>query len=444
MIKNNFCFSYYCYLFLTSLLFIIIFPFFFIYAYLTGKYLDGLYQRLGFYPKKLFKKKNSKRLWIHAASVGEVGVAKAIIDSLNELNHDFQIILSITTDKGYNISQEKFDDNVIKIFAPIDFILCVTRSLSIIKPDAIIFLETEIWPNWITAAHKKKIKMAIANGRISKRSIKKYFKIKSLLTHLFKKIEFFSMISNNDASRIRFIGAPDEKIFINGNAKFDLYGKDISKKIQYEKLDKIKQLFNLIDNKIIVAGSTRTGEEEIILDAFIEIHKDLKNTRLIIAPRHIERIQKIKALVTKKGFSYSVFSKLKDLDQLNDQSIILNDQIILIDTIGDLMTIYGIASLVFCGGSLIPLGGQNILEPAAWGKPVMYGPYMDDFQYAKDLLEKNNASIPVKDINDFKSKTLYYLKKEEEAFVIGQRARYTILSQIGSSKKHVLCIIKLL
>ena len=279
------------------------------------------------------------------------------------------------------------------------------------------------------------IKTALVNGRISVRSIKGYLKIRPLIKAALEHVGVFSMIRKEDAGRIKMMGAPAERVEIHGNAKYDLLAQhvEVSNKI------KMKKLFNLENNQqVFVAGSTRSLEEEIVLDVYEKTLKSFPEALLIIAPRHVERVQHIETLIKDRGFSYQLKT---DLDQKNG---LRTAPVVLIDTIGDLQAIYSIASVVFCGGSLVFLGGQNILEAAAWGKPVLYGPSMEDFLDAKELLEKTGGGIQVADGQELAEKVGYYLANPEAADRTGALAREAVMSNKGAAGKHATVIHNLL
>lgn len=433
--------AYLSYKYLSSSLFLLLFPLFWLYSYLTGRHRKSISQRLGIYPDNLGNSiTGSPRIWIHAVSVGEVGAALSIIESLTSLMPDCSIILSTTTQHGQEFAINrlracKFRSMVTLIFAPIDFILSARKALSTLKPDILVCLETEIWPNWLVEAHRRGIKTAIVNGRISVRSVNRYLKIRPLIKETLKHVDAFSMIHAADARRIMKIGASQDRIVVNGNAKYDLLlnTTDETLKARY------MALYNLNgDEPVFIAGSTRSSEEEIILDVYRRIIQSFPRTLLILAPRHVERTRHIEALVKEHGFSCQLRS---DLDNKN---CLRTAPVIIMDTIGELQAVYSIASIVFCGGSLAPLGGQNILEAAVWGKPVLYGPSMEDFLDAKNILDKTGGGIQVKDGSELAEKALYYLANPHQADIIGQQARNAVMSHRGAADKHALVIYRLL
>jgi 3-deoxy-D-manno-octulosonic-acid transferase len=401
---------------------------------LIGQYIrdDGMRQRLGNYSESLIRQiSGTPRIWVHAVSVGEVGVAVSVINALKKMMPDCAIILSTTTAHGQNFARHKLDNMAVCIYAPLDFPIAIRRALAAIRPDIMIFLETEIWPNWLTECRARGIKTALVNGRISVRSIKKYLKIKPLLTEIFDGINLFSMIGAEDAERIRLLGAPAEKIRISGNAKYELLTGSEDSRIP----ENMARIYNICGQPVFVSGSTRNHEEEIILDAYREILCVFPDTLLIIAPRHVERSEQIGKLVIRHGFTCQFRTQLNQAPR--------TAPVVILDTIGELQAAYSIASVVFCGGSLVPLGGQNIMEPAAWEKPVFYGPSTEDFQDARALLEKHGGGMMVKDGHDLAEKAVYYLSHPHEALMAGRQAKQALLHHKGAAARHAEAICHL-
>lgn len=427
--------AYKAYHFLSSIIFLALFPPFWLYTRLTGRYSKNLSQRLGLYSAELVEGIiGSPRIWIHAASVGEVRAAMSVIEALLLMMPDCAVILSTTTEHGQAFARDKLGSTATCIYAPIDFIVSVRKALSTFKPDVLVCLETEIWPNWLVEAYRMGIKTALVNGRISVRSIKGYLKIRPLLKETLKYVGAFSMIRQADAERIRMMGAPKERIEINGNAKYDL----LLQHVDTLQRTKMARLFNLKgDEPVFVAGSTRSLEQKIVLDVYEKIIQSFPETLLIIAPRHVERTHYIKTLVKERGFSCQFRTEL-------GKNGLRTAPIVIIDTIGDLQAVYSIASIVFCGGSLVPLGGQNVLEAAAWGKPVLYGPSMEDFLDAKELLDNTGGGIQVKDGRELAEKVVYYLANPDAADRIGALAKKALISNQGAAKKHAAAICRLL
>jgi len=394
---------------------------------------------MGEYPPDLLEHiSGAPRIWIHAVSVGEVQAALAIIDTLMTLLPESAIILSTTTIQGQEFALRQVqthpgDARVTCIFAPLDFASCTKKALTFIRPDILVFIETEIWPNWLFQARHRGIKTVFANGRISDRSIKFYLSVQSLFRDVLKGVDAFSMINDKDARRIRDLGALSQKIEVNGNAKFDLFNHQTDELLKTE----MENRYNLSHMPpVIVAGSMRGAEPELLLDVYAQVIQSIPETVLIMAPRHLSRVGQLEALLKARGLAYDLRTGLSANGKRRRASIVI------IDTIGELRNIYSIASIVFCGGSLVPLGGQNIIEPAAWGKPVLYGPSMENFLDAKRLLERSGGGIPVKNSRELTEKAIYLLSHPREAQRIGRLAYESVMSNRGAAQKHAAVIAR--
>ena len=371
--------------------------------------------------------KGRPRIWIHGASLGEVRVAAAIIASLREELPGCTIMVSTVTEHGRNLALEILEKDIPVVYAPLDLPGCALKALSAVRPDVMVFLETEIWPAWIFTAHGLGIKLALLNGRISPRSFKSYMKFRPFFRLVLKCFDAFSMISETDADRIRTMGAQQGKIRVNGNAKYDRSMISPDPSVERE----IRQILNLgPKTPVIVAGSTRGGEEKMLLDVYEEIRKKYSDMVLILAPRHIKRAADICALIRSRGHQCQLRTEMGQGKRERTA------QILVIDTFGELFNIYSVATVVFCGASLVPLGGQNPLEPAVWGKPILYGPHMEDFMDAKELLESADGSIGVADPQELAEAFLNLLDHPEKARTIGRHARETALQMQAAAHRH--------
>jgi 3-deoxy-D-manno-octulosonic-acid transferase len=278
-------------------------------------------------------------------------------------------------------------------------------------------------------------KTAILNGRISIRSINSYLKLRPFFSPLLKQVDAFSMISSDDAERIKALGADPARIHVNGNAKYDQLAARVDPTLKKEmqnllNLDKTQRLF--------VAGSTRAGEEDMILEAYGEMLKQYPDLLLAIAPRHIQRTPEIETYLKRRGLQYQIRSQMRgDRPKRTSPIVIFN-------TFGELFQLYSVATIVFCGGSLVPLGGQNPLEPAVWGKVVLYGPHMDHFLDARSILEKAGAGITVTDASTLAEKALWYLDRPDTMAVCGAAAAEAVRGNEKSAEKHAAVLLRLL
>ena len=424
------------YTILTGGLFLALFPAFWVYSRVTGRYGGHLKERLGFIPPKVFNSlSGSPRIWIHAVSLGEVKVAEAIIHALRRLMPACSLILSTFTEHGRKLAKETFGEEVPVIYAPIDFVGPVRKALSTVRPDAVVFLETEIWPAWLFEARRMGIKTAMINGRISVKSVGSYLRLRPFIRKVLENFDVFSMILEEDAGRIKAMGADPRKIEINGNAKYDLLGSNTDPAMETE----MRRILDLKSSqRVFVAGSTREGEEALVLDAYEKILRDFPDTVLIIVPRHIERVPAIGSLLGRRGFRYQLRS---DLDQSERKR---SEQIVIINTYGELFKVYSVGTIVFCGGSLVPLGGQNPLEPAVWAKVAFYGPSMEEFLDAVDLLGQSGGGVQVSSPEMLAEKAAWFLRHPDELKRYGERAREVALRKKGAAEKHALVIERLL
>ena len=423
---------YGAYTFLTSSLFLSCLPPFWVYTRLSGRHSENLKERLGHIPPKLVQTlSGSPRVWIHAVSLGEVKVAVPIIKALRQILPACSVIVSTVTEHGRKLATETFGENIPVIYAPVDFIGSVRKALSSVHPDVLVFMETEIWPAWITEAHRMGIKTALINGRISVRSIGGYLKFRPFFCQVLTNVDAFSMISEEDSTRIRAMGADPSKIEINGNAKYDLLASlaDPAMETQMQKILNLEP-----SSPVFVAGSTRGGEEAMVLDAYEKIIKEFPDTVLIIAPRHIERTDEIRSLLERRGFRYQLRSELVSGTAMRTEPVVI------INTFGELFKLYSIGTVIFCGASLVPLGGQNPLEAAVWGKVVFYGPSMEDFMDAKAMLEEVGAGIPVSSTEMLAEKVIWFLKRPETLKSYGDRAREAVVRNQKAADKHASVI----
>jgi len=427
---------YILYLAVTTIVFIVLCPFLFLYALVSGRRLKGINERMGWVSPRIAESlTGSPRIWIHAVSLGEVRVAEAVINDLRHLIPGSSIIVSTTTPHGRNLASDLFGKDIRIIYAPLDIFLFVRKALNAIRPDALIFLEAEIWPVWISEARRKGIKIAIINGRISPRSFGRYMKLKPLFRHILSKYDAFSMITEEDKNRITAMGADPARIIVNGNAKFDLLSRQANPALGEE----MRRLFSLEkDDDLLIAGSTHTGEEVMIIDAYKKIIMEFPETILFIAPRHIERSKDIAALLEKNRLEYQFRSELKE------GSVKREKQVIIVDSFGELFKLYSIGTVIFCGGSLVPMGGQNPLEPAIWAKPVLYGPSMEDFLDAKALLEENNAGIEISGPEMLAEKALMLLRDRLLQEGYGMRASDAVLKNRKAAERHTGVIANIL
>lgn len=420
------------YTLLTSSLLISCLPPFWLYTRISGRHGENLKERLGCVPRGTGRRlTGSPRIWIHAVSLGEVRVADCIIRALEHMLPGCSILVSTTTAHGRKLARESFGGDIPVVYAPVDFIGSVRKAILRVNPHVLVFLETEIWPAWLTEARRMGIKTALVNGRISTRSIGSYLRFRPFFRQVLKKVDAFSMIREDDGSRLVALGADPSKISINGNAKYDLLKSIADPGLEGE----MRSLLSLGDlDPVIVAGSTREKEEALVLDAYQIILEEFPNAILIVAPRHIERSGEIASLLRGRGYRYQFRS---ELDGSGTRRV---EQIVIVDTFGELFKLYSVGTIVFCGASLVALGGQNPMEAAVWGKPVFYGPSMEDFLDAKALLEKVGAGVTVASPQMFAEKAIWFLRHPDALKTYGARAYEAVVTHHNASERHARVI----
>lgn len=387
--------------------------------------------RLGFLPRNL---KLERPIWIHAVSVGEVIAVKCLVEELKKLHPRKKIVISTVTPTGNKIAQGLAAEGDFVTYLPLDISFIVRSLINRIKPSIFIIAETEIWPNLISCLYKRNIPVIIVNGRISDASFAGYSWIKFLISPVLRKVNLFCMQTERDKERLVQLGVRRDKIQISGNMKFDVLPAFREAGIsQNNYADKYRSLLGLKkEDKLWVAGSTHHQEEGIILKAYINLLKEFPNLKLLIAPRHPERSRHMDKILSRYGFWSVLISTLPA--QPSDTAA---KAVFVLDGVGQLLSFYTAADLVFVGGSLVEKGGHNILEPASVGKPILFGPYIFNFQEVVKLFLSNKAAILVNNQEELEAKIIYLLNNRSLANEMGQRARQLIIASQGATRKNL-------
>jgi 3-deoxy-D-manno-octulosonic-acid transferase len=408
---------------------IIILPYFLLKIIFTGKYRKSLVQKLGGRQARILANlKDGPRLWIHAVSVGEVTAAAPIVASLKTKRPEVKIIFSTSTETGQEMARKFIKEAAAFIYFPLDIPYIVRKMIKLAKPDVFVLVETELWPNFLRVCESRRIKALMVNGRVSPRSYRKYRLTSFFWKRILYNLNAAGMIAEIDAVRLKNIGMDSTKIKVLGNAKYDALAALAAPALQEE----IARRFNVRKNeRFFVAGSTHEGEEKIIIDVYQELLKHYPEFKLIIVPRHIERTKDVLGLLRQEKFN-----DVLKLTDINNGRKRYDERIIVIDVIGELFKVYSLATIVYCGGSLVPKGGQNILEAAAWGKVIFYGPSMEDFSEEKALLEDVGCGTTIKSAEELLQEILQALKNPEELQRRGDRGKSVILANIGAASRY--------
>lgn len=388
----------------------------------------ALKEKLGFVPRgQSTYGQRTPCIWVHAVSMGEVSAIHSLIRQLASLFPKGHFILSTGTASGQKMAHEQVKEAAVVSYAPLDLPGAVRRSLRRWRPDLLIIAETEIWPNLLRIAHEEGVGTMLANGRISTRSYRRYRRARFFWAQVLDYFDVLSMIRVPDGDRIIAMGANPVKVFVNGNCKYDQAFFKTNPQFKKEMGD----LLSLSkEDLVFVAGSTHEGEEEIILYTFNQVCRDFPSLILIIVPRHIDRTAKIEKLISEYRCGDFVRRSQLSGEGRKGRSIIIWD------TLGELSKVYSIATLVFCGGSLVPKRGQNILEPAAWGKVVFYGPSIEDFQDAHELLQEAGAGFMVKNGEELVERCLYFLHRPLELEKRGEAGKEILLANLGAAQRN--------
>jgi len=400
------------------------------------KYIGSLRQRLGYLPIS-FNLDGEESIWIHAVSVGEVLTARALLPQLRERYPRLKLFLSTTTMTGQQIARNslQYVDEV--FYLPFDLGFVVNRTLRLVKPRMFIMMETEIWPNLLRACRRTGVRTVLVNGRISSRSYSRYRLARPFFRRVLANIDRFCMQSEESARRIVDIGADPDRVVVTGSLKFgslDLPGASTPDRGR----NRVLRYFRVSpDRPVIIAASTLKGEEDPVFEAFQRIRARVPEVLLIIAPRKPERFAEVEQQARRGGWRTARRSELP-VDSEPRQDVVV------LDTIGELAQLYQIATAVFVGGSLVDQGGHNILEPAVFGKPIVFGPYMQNFaEIARAFLE-NDAAIQVRSGRELEHALLALLNDPVRRARLGAAARALVEANRGARGKTMTAIARTL
>ena len=396
---------------------------------LKGKAHKDFAQRFGFLPGYL-KGEGSSSIWLHTVSVGEVLASKSFVKALKKTFPDKRLVISTTTKTGQDMAKQVFGEEVPTFYFPLDFSFVVSKVLNFIDPYMVIIFETEIWPNFIMALKKRNTPVFLVNGRISSKSFRGYRLIRPFLKPVLRKINLLCMQTEYDAERVELLGASPKDVRITGNMKYD---------IAYEGAPLIKDHEKFGDflgispqEYVIIGGSTHAGEEETLIRVYKDLLNLFANLRLLIAPRHVDRVEEIEGVCRKHGLN-----TLRTSEANVKKDVINRKPVLILDTMGNLSSLYSVATVVFIGGSLIKKGGHNIVEPARFSKPVVFGPYMDNFRDMAERFLNYGASVLVYDIRELKETFMELLNDEQKRDTMGKRAAKLVEENRGAVENVV-------
>ena len=427
---------YLLYSFLTLAVFVVVSPYFLYQAIRYNKYISSLGQRLGYLPVSL-NVDGEESIWIHAVSVGEALTARALAADLKERYPRLRLYLSTTTIAGQQVARRSLQHVDAVFYFPFDWAFIVKRTLNIVRPRVFVMMETEIWPNLLRLCRARGVKTVLINGRISSRSYPRYRLIRPFFRRVLDDVDRFCMQSEESARRLIDLGADPARVTVTGSLKFDSLEEPAATGHGRPR-ERVLRFFRISAHRpVIVAGSTIRGEEAAVLHAFARIKTTMPGALAVIAPRQVERFGEVERISRDLGFVTARRSELPiDAEPRAD--------VVVLDSLGELARLYQVATAVFVGGSLVDHGGHNILEPAIFGKPIVFGPHMHNFKEIAEAFLTNDAAIQVQSERELDDTLLALVTDPVRRARLGAAARALVAANRGAKTKTLEVIGELL
>src|SRR5436309_1355464 len=425
---------YAAYSLLTLLVFLVVSPYFVYQAIRYKKYIGSLRQRLGLLPVTI-NIDGEQSVWIHAVSVGEALTARALAADLKARYPRLRLFLSTTTIAGQQVARQNLQHVDGVFYFPFDWAFIVRRTLNLVRPRLFIMMETEIWPNLLRICRARDVKTIVINGRISSRSYPRYRLIRPFFRRVLADVDRFCMQSEESARRLIDLGADPSRVSVTGSLKFDSLGLPTAS--HGKPRERVLRFFRISPHRtVIVAGSTFRGEEAAVLRAFARVKSTMPGALAVLAPRQPERFGEVERLARDAGFATTRRSELPiDAEPRAD--------VVVLDSIGELAQLYQLATAVFVGGSLVDQGGHNILEPAIFGKPVVFGPNMQNFKEIARAFTDNDAAIQIRSGRELEQALLGLLIDPVRRARLGAAARALVEANRGAKDKTLAVIADL-
>jgi 3-deoxy-D-manno-octulosonic-acid transferase len=391
----------------------------------TGRYRRGWGEKLlGRVPRRVGDR---PCLWLHAVSVGEVNLLGTLIDEIARRHPDWQCVVSTTTDTGHALARRKFPGLTV-FYCPLDFSWAVHAALHRIRPDLLVLAELELWPNLVRAARASGARVAVVNGRLSERSFHGYRRIRPVIAGLLDRLDLIAAQDETYAERFRRLGAAPPRVHVTGSMKYDGARGDR----RHPSIQRLAHLAGIQSETIVfLAGSTQEPEEELAVRTFRELSPRHPALRLVIAPRHPERFESVARMLAASGLPWQ---RRTDLDHAPADA---TARILLVDTVGELGLWWGTAAIAFVGGSLGRRGGQNMIEPAAYGAAVSFGPNTRNFRDVVGLMLAHQAAVVVADGAELTAFVRRCLEDAPFAAELGNRAQRLVAQQLGATARTV-------
>jgi len=400
-----------------------------------GNYRHGFGQRFGVYDRDLQARLASHRCtWIHAVSVGEVAIALKLSAKLKEIDPEFFCVLTTTTTTGFAFANQEAAEGMEVLYSPLDFWPIMRRAYAVIRPIRVILVEAEVWPNLAAEARGRGLPLALVNARLSPRSERRFRRFRSLIAPTFGCLDLVCVQEAEDIERWVALGVPRERIKHVGSIKYDPAETTVNPDAPLQVL----RSFGIDgDRPILFGGSTHAGEEEVLGEIFQTLRSDFPAITLIVAPRHVERAGEIRARLTRLGLKVSLRSEAGAAGALAPPDCIL------LDSTGELQNWYAVATIAFVGKSLTARGGQNPVEPILAGKPVLFGPHMENFSALAQALVANEAAIQIHDPHSLQKKIAWLLHDREAALRLVANAQTVLARHSGATSRTALLVQQL-
>ncbi|HIJ81877.1 MAG TPA: 3-deoxy-D-manno-octulosonic acid transferase [Desulfuromonadales bacterium] len=364
---------------------------------------------------------------LHAVSVGEIIAARPLLRALKERYPGHALVVSNTTETGRHTALA-FPEIDLCIYFPFDFLPSVSLVLKDLCPEIIIIMETEIWPNFCREAYNRSIPLVLANGRISDRSFGRYLTFRRFFLPILNCFSAICVQSEISRDRLVEIGADYNRTRITGNLKNDIPFRSVSD----DERQQLRNSYSLsAESRVVIAGSTRDNEERLVISAYLELLADFDDLLLILAPRHPARTEEVASLLTASGLRFTLRSSLSGERRPK------NGEVLLVDTVGELMDLYALSDVAFVGGSLVPFGGHNLLEPASVGVPSIFGPHMENFREIEALVLKYGAGVQVQAAEELTETCRTLMKSDELRRVLGQNGLKMMRDNGGATARHL-------
>ncbi|MFZ5453392.1 MAG: 3-deoxy-D-manno-octulosonic acid transferase [Thermodesulfobacteriota bacterium] len=379
------------------------------------------------------------RLWLHGVSVGEILAAAPLFQEIKRLLPQAALTITTGTETGQAVARKNYAPLGAQVcYFPLDIPWAVARYLRHLQPRVFVTLESELWPNFLTQAHEAGVRLALVNGRLSDKSFRRFIKYRRYVIDILDYIEVYAAGSPQDYERYQALGLDPGKLHLTGNLKIDrlLMAREPQKVAEFRGILHLDRDLSP-PPPVFLAASTHPGEEDVVLEAYQELRAPYPALLLLLAPRHPERAPELGRLLQEFHLPCHYFSRLKEGRESRVHPVVI------IDTIGDLFTLYGLATAALVGGSLVPHGGQNILEPAAWGLSPIYGRHLDNFRWAEAILREAQAGTLIRDVSSLTEALRRHLDHPEEVRAAGLRAQNALSLHQGAARRQAELIVKL-